>query len=60
MTLTPDELSLAAEACRALAERYREEANRRKDPALRREAIARSLHAEQLADRLDAERTALN
>jgi hypothetical protein len=60
MRLSPDELTLAAVACRALAERYREQANRRKAPNLRAESIARSLQADRLAERFDAERSALN
>jgi hypothetical protein len=59
MRLSSDELTLAAAACRALAEQYREEANRLKDPKLRVEAIAKSLQADRLAGRFATERSEL-
>ncbi len=57
-TLTPDDLALAAAGCRALAFRWRQDAQQTTDPILKSRRIEGAEHAERLAEHFDAEREA--
>jgi hypothetical protein len=49
MQLSAQDLTMAAEACRALAERYRKDAERYDSPTLREAALEQARDAERLA-----------
>jgi hypothetical protein len=50
MHLSPEDLGLATSACRALAQRYREDAKRFDNVSLRESALQRAKHIERVAD----------
>jgi hypothetical protein len=50
MRLSPEDLGLATSACRALAQRYREDAKRFENVSLRESALQRAKHIERVAD----------
>jgi hypothetical protein len=54
--LSPDDLDLATTACRALAQRYREDAKRFDDTSLRESALQRAKHTERVADFFERQR----
>ena len=56
MRLSTHDLTLAADACRALAERYRKDAERYDTPALREAALERAKDAERLAHFFESQR----
>ena len=59
-TLTPDDLALAAAGCRALAFRWRQDAQQTTDPILKSNALKAAEHATRLAEHFDRERAAVN
>ena len=50
VSVSDDDLALAAAGCRALAFRYREDAKKQKNPVLVEDTLARAEHAELLAN----------
>ena len=60
VSVSDDDLALAAAGCRALAFRYREDAKQQKNPLLVEDSLARAEHADQLAEHFDRERAARN
>ena len=56
MGLGPEDLTVTADACRALAQRYRDDAERYEHAVLRDAALARARHAERLADFFERQR----
>ena len=56
VSVSDDDLAMAAAGCRALAYRYREDAKRQKNPMLVEASLARAEHAEKLAEHFDRER----
>ena len=60
VSVSDDDLALAAAGCRALAYRYREDAKRQQNPMIVEDKLKRAEHAERLAEHFDRERAALN
>jgi hypothetical protein len=60
LSLDEDDLALAAAGCRALAFRYREDAQRQKNPVLVAATLERAAHAERLAEHFERERSGLD
>jgi hypothetical protein len=56
MRLPPDDLALSAAACRALAQRYRDNATKYEDGTLKDATLQRARHAERLAQFFERER----
>jgi hypothetical protein len=56
VSLSDDDLALAASGCRALAFRYREDAKRQKNPLIVHDSLKRAENAERLAEHFDRER----
>ena len=56
VSISDEDLALAATGCRSLAYRYREDAKRQKNPMLVEASLARAEHAERLAEHFDRER----
>lgn len=50
--LTDDDLQIAEQACRALAERYRQDAQRQRNPVVEKAMIANAQDVETLAERI--------